>query len=248
MDAFRISKNFETILCISDLQMPFQHPDAFDFLRLVKSKYWVNNTKSVWINLGDEVDFHALGRWDPDPDGYSPGHETQKAQIGMQQLFEITDRYVHFCISNHTIRPWLKAHAAGLPQSFIKKIPDVLGAPKGVTWQQRILASSGNQEVLFEHGENVSGQNAALRAARQNMKCTVIGHQHKNGGVFYDANFEGQFWAMNVGCLINQTSYAFNYAKKLRHKPTLGTGVIVEGVPHFIPMRFKKDGRWNGKI
>ena len=101
---------------------------------------------------------------------------------------------------------------------------------------------------MFEHGEHVSGSGAALNAAKQNRINTVIGHQHSFGGVSYIDNFDSTLWGMNTGCMIDTTRYAFNYAKKFRNKPTLGTGVIVDGVPHFIPIRLDGRGKWIGKI
>ena len=61
------------VLAIPDLHCPFQHPDAFRFLRAVKNKYKPNQV----VCLGDEIDAHALGRWTTDADGYSPGHELE---------------------------------------------------------------------------------------------------------------------------------------------------------------------------
>ena len=65
----------DTVLVISDLQVPFQHKDAYDFLEEVANAY--NITEVVCI--GDEIDFHALSDYDPDPDGFSAGHELHRA-------------------------------------------------------------------------------------------------------------------------------------------------------------------------
>lgn len=241
-------KRYETVIQISDLQYPFEHPDSHDFLAALKSKYFVNKRKSIFIGGGDEVDFHALGRWEPDPDGYSPGHEVERAKAKMHELYELVEGHIHFCISNHTMRPWIKRYSAGLPSTFVKSIPEVLEAPKGVKWVQRIVLKSGPEEILFEHGENVSGINAGLNAAKQNNMNTVICHQHVNGGVQYASNFRRTLWGLNGGCLIDQTKYAFNYARKSRNKVTLGTGVVVEGIPYFIPMLLKSNGRWIGRL
>jgi hypothetical protein len=51
-------------------------------------------------------------------------------------------------------------------------------------------------------------------------------------------------FGMNVGCLVDMKTVAFKYAKKFKFKPTLGLGVITEGVPQFIPMLLTKSGRW----
>lgn len=43
-------------------------------------------------------------------------------------------------------------------------------------------------------------------------------------------------FAMNVGCLIDVEAYAMSYTRDNRSKPVLSAGVIVDGVPHVIPM------------
>ena len=56
------------------------------------------------------------------------------------------------------------------------------------------------------------------------------------------------FWAMNVGCLINQKSMAFDYAKNFRTRFIVGCGIILNGIPRLLPMVLDKKGRWIGKI
>jgi hypothetical protein len=53
---------------------------------------------------------------------------------------------------------------------------------------------------------------------------------------------------MQVGCLINMKSLAFEYNKLQKSRPVIGTGVIIDGLPILIPMVLDKKGRWNRKI
>jgi hypothetical protein len=53
---------------------------------------------------------------------------------------------------------------------------------------------------------------------------------------------------MNVGCLINQKSMAFDYAKNFRTRFIVGCGIILNGIPRLLPMVLNKEGRWIGKI
>jgi len=229
----------KNILCISDTQFPFNHKDTYKFLDAVSDKY---KTETV-VHMGDEVDFHALGRWTVNVDGYSAGMELEKALLHMEQLYKMFPK-VKVCTSNHTVRPLKKAFDAGIPRAFMKDYHEFLNAPKGWQWADRWVIDG----VLFEHGENVSGPNAALNAARQNMKSTVIGHQHSYGGVKYYSTFDITIFGLNTGCLIDIDAYAFAYGRKSRVKPTLGCGVVLQGIPHFIPMQLNKKGRWNGKL
>ena len=49
---------------------------------------------------------------------------------------------------------------------------------------------------------------------------------------------------MNVGCLINQKSMAFNYAKNFRTRFIVGTGIILNGIPRLLPMILNDKGKW----
>jgi len=53
---------------------------------------------------------------------------------------------------------------------------------------------------------------------------------------------------MNVGCLINQKSMAFNYAKNFKTRFILGCGIILNGVPRLLPMVLNDKGDWIKKI
>lgn len=231
------------VLAISDLQCPFEHRDALSFVTHVDKLYFPNGKRAV-VNLGDEVDQHTLGKWPSNPNGRSGSDELEEAKIRLTYWFEAFPE-VKVCTSNHTYRAWKKAFLSGIPQQFMKEVGEVYGAPPGWKWADRWILG----DVLFEHGEFVSGKIAALQAAEQNRMKTVIGHQHSFGGVIHSAAYgERSIWGMNVGCLINVEAYAFDYGRGLRKKPTLGIGVIVRGIPHFVPMILNHRGRWVGRV
>jgi len=234
---------YESIICISDLQIPFHHPDSFEFLLAIKKRFWINSKKSLCINQGDEVDQYKLSKYISSPDAMSAGMEYTVSLMHLKELWDLFPEQ-KICISNHTWRIFNKAMAAGIPRAFLREISDFMQAPKGVEWRHKWKIDN----IIFEHGENVSGPNAALNAAIQNGMSTSIGHQHTYGGISHITREAGPIWGMNTGCLIDINQYAFDYAKKARKKPTLGTGVILYGVPYFIPMILLKNGKWNKKI
>lgn len=231
--------SYNSILHIPDTQFPFHHPDTFDFLKAIKKKY----KPDLVIHAGDEVDFHALGRWSVNPDGYSAGMELELALEGMHTLYSMFPK-AYVCTSNHTVRPLKKAFDSGIPRAFMRDYHEFLQAPATWKWADRWIFN----KILFEHGENVSGSNAAMNAAKQNMMSTAIGHQHSYGGVKYYSTFERTIWGLNSGCLIDINKYAFAYGAKARSKPTLGCGVILNDIPHFIPMMIDKHRRWTGQL
>lgn len=226
------------VLCISDLQCPAEHRDALDFVKHV-DKTWFPDGNRFVVNLGDEVDQHTLGQWPANPSGRSGRDELKEA------IHHLRDWYTAYpktfvCASNHTYRAWKKAYLSGIPQEFMRSVAEVYEAPPGWMWRDRWV----HEGVVFEHGENVSGPTAALNAARQNQMSTVIGHQHSGGGVIHSVSEYGSLFGLNTGCLIDIDQYNFDYAKNSRNKPTLGLGVIKNGIPYFIPMILTHDKRW----
>jgi len=69
------SLDTSSILVISDQHMPYEHSDMFEFLEAVKKKY----KPTMVVNIGDEVDKHALSFHDSDVDLPSAGYELEMA-------------------------------------------------------------------------------------------------------------------------------------------------------------------------
>ena len=229
-------------LCISDLQVPAEHKDALNFVKAVDKHFFYNVHRHV-ICMGDEVDQHTLGKWPANPSGRSGGDELKEARHRLGYWFDAFPK-VYVCTSNHTYRAWKKAFLLGIPAEFMRSVGEVYGAPIGWEWKDKWIHGG----VCFEHGENVSGATAALNAAIQNQMSTVIGHQHSHPGITYRNSDSGQIFGMNTGCLIDVEQYNFDYGKNIRIKPTLGTGVIKNGIPYFIPMILTPGKRWVGSL
>jgi len=227
------------VLVISDLQIPFHHKDSLRFLKAVERRYKTNKV----VCIGDEIDFHAISDYTPDPDGMSPGAELEKALKDLKPFYKAFPN-VRVCTSNHTARPFRRAYRFGIPKAFLRDYREFLKAPKGWSWEESFVIDG----VRYEHGEGFSGQNGALKAMMARGRSTVIGHLHSWAGVQYSASPERLTFAMNVGCLIDRHAYAFAYGKLSANKPILSCGVVIEGVPHLIPMLLNKRGRWVGKL
>lgn len=228
------------VLAVGDMHHPFCHPDALAFLKAVEKKY----KPTVVVCLGDEVDQHALGRYPKDPDGLSAGEELQ---VALDKLipFYVAFPKVMVCESNHTTRAYKRGFEAGLPKAFLKDIEIVLNAPEGWQWASEWLVD----DVLYIHGDPFFGKNACEKHATENWGSVVIGHTHSYAHVKTFHKRRGNFFAMDVGCLIDEESYAFAYARKMNHKPTLGCGIITYGIhAEFIPMVVDKKNRWISRL
>jgi hypothetical protein len=229
------------VLVQPDLQIPFHHQDAIPFLLAVSDKYKCNE----FVNIGDEVDFSTLSVSHlPDPDGIGFKEEFRQTLEYLKELYKVWPK-MKVCVSNHTIRPLKKALYAGVPSVFMKSYQEFLGAPNTWIWRDEWEIDG----VLYIHGEGFSGPNGHSKAADGHRQSTVIGHIHSGAGINYLNNKRNELiFGMNVGCLIDVKSYAFKYQKTFPRKPTLGCGVVIDGVPQFIPMLLNSRDRWMGKI
>ena len=216
------------VLTISDLHAPFQHKHALDFLRDLRKEYRPDHV----VCLGDEIDAHNFARWDRDADAIGPREELSAAR---QVLRDVAKLFPVLSIveSNHTYRPWKKAAGVGLTRDFLRSRRDVLETPAAWHWSDTYRIDG----VTYLHGEGFAGANAARDASTAYMGSVAIGHVHSYAGIAWRHTLAGQtIFGANFGCLIDETQPAFNYAKHHRNRPVLGTGVVIDGVPRFIPM------------
>lgn len=226
-------------LVIPDLHAPFIHKDALAFVTEIRDSFKTDTT----VFLGDEIDSHAVSNYQSDPDGMSAGHELDAAIVCLKDWYkEFPEAMV--CVSNHTIRPWIKMAGVGLPRKLQPKLRQVLEAPEGWRWADHWRIG----KVVFEHGDGVGGQYPYANAMRLNGVSTVIGHHHGAFGIHWHRTPHLLTFGMALGCLVDESSYAFAYGKKHKTKPILGAGMILDGQPILIKMQLNKAGRWNGKI
>lgn len=211
------------VLFISDMHIPYHHKDTLQFLRMLKGRYEPTRV----VCLGDEVDKHGLSFWSKDPDLMSAGDELRAA---LPVIAEIHDMFPEMTLldSNHGSLVWRKAKEHGIPRHYIKGYNEVLGVGGGWVWQDDlVLDLPDGQKVFVHHGK--SGE--AVKTSQAMGMSHVCGHYHNSFGIKYWANPQGLYWAVNAGCMIDDTSLAFAYNNVNLHRPVIGTALIIDGVP-----------------
>jgi len=212
----------ETILCVSDLHSPFMHSDTVKFLTHLKSKY--KPTKIVFI--GDILDHYMLSQFKHSTKSQTAAQELTGA---IESLFPIYKLFpeAYLVKGNHDNRFEKIADQAGIPGQYLKEFKDTICAPK--KWQ--FVDEVEIDGILFTHGDGYTSQSWTT-ITRFTHKNTVIGHTHANAGLIHSNNL----WALNVGCLIDDSSYAFHYARTCKIRGSLGCGVIQGTKTGYIPM------------
>ena len=227
------------ILVISDMHLPYQHKDAIKFLAEIKKEFKPDRV----INIGDLLDFHAISMHTHDPDLASAGHELTMARKYVKELESIYPQVTEVD-SNHSSLVYRRAIKYGMSREFLKEYGDFLGTKKWNWVDDLTLTMSNGQRCFFTHGRSAD----VLKVSQTMGMSAVQGHYHTKFVVSYWANPDNLFFAMNVGCLINQKSLSMNYAKNFRTRFILGCGVILDGIPRLLPMVLNDKGDWIKKI
>ena len=219
---------YKSVLVISDMHIPYHHPDALAFLTALKRQFKFDHV----VNIGDELDQHAISMHEHNPDLYSAGHELEEAKKHVKALEKIFPQMI-LVHSNHSSLVYRRALKYGMPKAYLKHYNEFLGVGRGWQWvDDHTITLSDNSRCFFTHGMSAD----VLKVAQQYGMSTVQGHYHT------------LIWGMQVGCLIHQKSMAFDYAKNFKSRFIVGCGVIINGQPKLMPMVLNTSGRWIGKI
>lgn len=228
------------ILFLSDMHIPYQHPDTFEFLAALKEKYKPTRV----ICVGDEVDHHAMSFHDTDPDLLSAGDELSEAIDELRPFYKLFPE-VDLVDSNHGSMAYRKGKHFGMPRKYIRDYGEVLEAPDSWKWHLDMLIDlPGGNQLYIHHGLSAD----VMKVVAQRGVCAVQGHFHNEFRIGYIGNPNHLLWGMNVGCSINSRSLAFAYDSTNLKRPVIGHALAIDGLPQLAPMVLDKHGRWNGAV
>jgi hypothetical protein len=235
-----MKKSYSRVFVISDMHIPYHHVDLIPFLKAVKKHLKPDKV----VCTGDEIDFHSMSFHDKDPELFSPSMELEEAKDYLKNVFKIFPE-VDVLESNHGSLVYRKGKFHGIPRSVLKSYNDVLEAPVGWKWHNELIVPlAGGSSCYFTHGKSANG----LKLSQNMGMCVVQGHFHSKFDIQYWANPNALYWAMTVGCMIDDSSLAFAYNKSTLQRPLIGCGIILDGQPKLLPMILDKNGRWPGKL
>lgn len=225
----RAQLDTERVLIIGDLHAPFIKRGYLGHCKEVAAKYDVNRI----ILIGDVIDNHYSSFHATDPDGLGAGDELQQATDMLApwiEAFPVAD----VLLGNHDRIIQRKAFESGVSSKWIKGYSEMLGAPD---WNFSLSVESNG--VLYLHGEGGGGINGALQKALNKRMSIVQGHFHTEAHIRWNVSqFDRQF-AMQVGCGIDDESYALAYAKYNTKKSIISCAVVLDDgeLPILEPMR-----------
>ncbi len=218
----------KNVLTISDLHIPYEHPDALKFCLDLKKEH----DCSEIVFMGDIFDFAGFSLHTKNPDSVSSGDEIRLVLDKVKPWIKAFPK-AKVCWGNHELRLFKRMKEAGIPSKMFPSINTVLGLP--LTWDWAFHHEIDN--VRYMHGSR-SGLYVHAQYAKDYMQSVVHAHTHSSGAVQYMSTDNVLVYGMNVGCLIDTHSYAFEYARDFTKRPVIGTGVVLNRgtLPLFVPM------------
>ena len=219
------------VLVIPDLQIPFQHQRALEFLQRTQERFKCDDV----ICVGDEWDLAALSKYPKDPNGMSAGDELEAARKATRP-FATAFPKLRLCESNHRQRLYKRAFEAGIPTQYLANTHDYMQVPKTWKWDFQWTQDG----ITYEHGD----RGKPIQLVDANGTSTVFGHSHTEAGIWYVGREHSTRFAFNVGCLIDIHAYAFRYAQLAKRRPILSCGVVLDGLPILVPMKTDSLGRY----
>ena len=229
------------LLILSDVHLPFQHPQAFEFLQKVKKDVRPDHV----ISVGDIIDLASVQVSRPsDPNIDSPIFELEKARKEIKILEKIFPK-MQICWGNHDLRLLRKAELVGIPRSMLRDINSILEVRAKWTWHDKIIITLPNgQQVYFTH----NFKRNAMSSSKELGVSFCQGHFHTALSCEFWSSPTALNFALNVGCLINPKAEAFRYQKNFLKRPILGCAAIIDSSPRLYSMLLNSNGKWIGKL
>ena len=221
------NREHNNVLVVGDLHAPFTRKGYLEHCIQVYNNYQCNQV----VFIGDIIDNHYSSYHDADPDGYGAGEELDRAIAHIQPWYKQFPK-AKVCIGNHDAIICRKAFSSGISNRWIRDYDEVLG-----TFGWDFKQEHNIDGVTYVHGTGSSGKGATKRV-REWHTSIVQGHIHTEAFVDWYCNKNYRLFAMQVGCGVDDRSYAMAYAKNFTKKYIVSCGVVLNNgtLPIVIPM------------
>jgi predicted phosphodiesterase len=229
------------VLIISDLHMPYQHPQAINFLAKLHKKWKFTRVFSI----GDIFDLASVQVERPsDPEVESPIFEVSKATKEIRKLEKLFPN-MDILKGNHDLRIERKAERFGIPRSMLKNLNDIFDIKANWRWHDKyILTLPSKHKVFLTHNFKSN-----VLSSSKELSCSLItGHFHTQSNISWWSSPTSLNFAMSTGCLINPKAPAMKYQKLFIKRPILSVGMLIDETPMIQPMYLNEQGEWNGQV
>lgn len=183
------------------------------------------------VQLGDLIDARAWSKYPKGPSDENAQQEWDEAEEAMERLYDLIPE-MNILLGNHDERFAKKATESQLPRQLVRTLDEYFSFD-GWVWHTAEIPLEIDG-IAFIHGDNFpipTPTTAALRLGQS----VCYGHSH-SGHLSYVVTFKRRLFSLNCGWLGDESKSAFNYARKSPNRSFKGYGVIIDGVPHLVPL------------
>lgn len=215
------------ILVLGDSHLPYTDFEIIEQARDFARKF----KPDIVISTGDMTDQKYWSRFPKSPEDDGGLEEWEKVLKGAKQFAKMFPELI-ILNSNHDRRYLKKASESGLPRVMVKTLSELI---PNEGWQWHLGPNPFIYDnIAFMHGDELQG---GVRAKAATLGRSVVqGHSHK-AELHYINTFDKSVFAMDVGCTVDPTSAAFDYAASSLSKVWVGFGYIENGVPYLVPKK-----------
>jgi len=203
----------------SDTHFPFTVEGYLEFVIETFVRYGVSDI----VCDGDMVDNHSLSRHDSHPEAVGTVTEKELSQALVDKYVEVFP-VVKYVLGNHCRIPQRQAATLGLPEGYLKSFSELWNLPDEWDVAEKHIIN----KVMYTHGTGSGGKDGAINAAIRNRMSTVIGHSHAYAGIKFNNNGLDTIFGMNVGCGVDNDTYAMAYGKDYPNKPVISCGIVFD--------------------
>ena len=227
----------ESVMIIGDTHLPYMHPDGLAFYQWVQEQI----SPERIFHTGDLSDQYGFSRFGKIPEADSLPTELKQIRKGVQDLGGLFPRMT-IISSNHDDRLYNKGMVAGIPKHLIRPYAEVISC-EGFDWkwvQDYTITLPDRSNLYLAHTK----AGTTLSLAKSLGMHVAVGHHHNQQGIQYFTSPLKKVFAVDVGCMVDDTHYAFLYNKGTVGRPTLGCAAILDSKPYLFTMDLSGSGRW----
>lgn len=210
------------VLVIGDIHEPFSRAGYLEFCRQVQEE----KDCGTVVFIGDIIDNHYASYHETETTAMGADDELEAAIAKVQEWYKVFP-VAYVTIGNHDRMAFRKAKTSGVSSKWVRDYDEVLGTPD---WS--FVEEVEIDGVNYNHGE---GQTAKTKMKNE-LQSQVQGHIHTQAYVEYSTGKHHIIFGMQVGCGVDDSSYAMAYGKHFK-KSTISCGVVEYGkYAQVIPM------------
>lgn len=227
------------ILVIGDLHLPYARKGYLQFCKDIQKEFKCDQV----IFIGDIADFSAISFHQKNPEMASALTEYENTQKQILIWYR-TFPNAKIVIGNHDDRIIRVAGSVNIPSQMLKSYNLLWNTPDW-QWNYDWIVD----DIFFTHGTGNGGIYPAYNLMRKLATSVVMGHWHSACGLKFLVNPHRRFFALDVGCGVNDRLLAFQYAQFNKVRSVIACAVILDGHPQIIEMPMGRGEKyWDGNF